>query len=409
MEEIRQVMRECLTEALIQMTLSGKKTEVLKIKVRPIRIKNQTVFQVTRYIGQKVFHENMTAVEGEEILTQELFCNFTQCQIQMESEDRSIRVSKKGKIFVTCKKKKNEATMPADAQPTKEDRFAHNRKKAYLLQEGTPVPFLVDLGVMSKDGHLVKAKYDKFRQINRFLEYINDVVPILQQIDKEEITILDFGCGKSYLTYAVYYFLHELQGIPVRMIGLDLKEDVITHCAQLAEKYGYDKLQFLQGDVAEFALVNQVDMVITLHACDTATDYALEKAVKWGASVIMSVPCCQHEVNKQIKNKEWQPVLKYGLIKERISALLTDAIRGNLLEQHGYKVQLLEFIDLEHTPKNILIRGVKKPNGGELPANRPEEAKMRGKFAVESSDVSGLIETFALDPTLVRLLKEETE
>jgi SAM-dependent methyltransferase len=215
----------------------------------------------------------------------------------------------------------------------------------------------VDLGVMNAQGKVISAKYDKFRQINRFLEFVEDILPKLPK--EREVTILDFGCGKSYLTFAMYYYLKELQGYDVKIIGLDLKADVIANCSRLAEKYGYDKLHFLQGDIAEYEGVRAVDMVVTLHACDTATDFALAKAVEWGARVILSVPCCQHEVNKQIKNELLEPVLRYGILKERLSALLTDGIRANLLEAKGYDTQILEFIDMEHTPKNLLIRAVK--------------------------------------------------
>lgn len=219
------------------------------------------------------------------------------------------------------------------------------------------MPFLVDLGVMTPEGKVVKARYDKFRQINRFLEFIEDVRP---QLDEgRELTILDFGCGKSYLTFAMYYYLKELQGLDIRVIGLDLKTEVIGRCRQLAEKYGYEKLTFLAGDIASYESGGTVDMVVTLHACDTASDYALDKAVKWGAKVILSVPCCQHELNAQIHSSVLEPVLKYGLIKERVAALVTDALRAGYLEEQGYQVQILEFIDMEHTPKNILIRAVK--------------------------------------------------
>ena len=233
----------------------------------------------------------------------------------------------------------------------------HNRKKQYLLPEGTAVPFLVDLGVMTKEGTIVHSRYDKYRQINRFLEFIEDILPQLNK-NKENV-IIDFGCGKSYLTFAMYYYLHELKEYDIRIIGLDLKKDVIRHCNELSEKYGYEKLHFYQGDIASYTGRDEVDMVVTLHACDTATDYALEKAVKWNAKVILSVPCCQHEVNAQLKNDRMQPIFKYGIIKERMAALMTDALRANLLEQAGYETQILEFIELEHTPKNLLIRAVK--------------------------------------------------
>lgn len=235
---------------------------------------------------------------------------------------------------------------------------SHNRRKRYVLEEGKPVPFLVDLGVMTGDGQVVRSRYDKFRQINRFLEFIEDILP---RLDRErENVIIDFGCGKSYLTFAMYYYLKELKGYSIRVIGLDLKKDVIARCNLLAERYGFDRLRFYHGDIASYEGVDQVDMVVTLHACDTATDYALSKAVKWGARVILSVPCCQHELNGQMENELLAPLFSYGIIKERTAALFTDAIRAELLESQGYRTQLLEFIDMEHTPKNILIRAVKQ-------------------------------------------------
>ena len=243
------------------------------------------------------------------------------------------------------------------------------------------MPFLVDLGVMTAEGRVVHARYDKFRQINRFLEFIEDILPALPR--DRELTILDFGCGKSYLTFAVYYYLRECWGLDVRIIGLDLKRDVIRRCSELGRKYGYEKLTFLEGDIAGYEGCSQVDMVVTLHACDTATDHALYKAVKWNAKVILSVPCCQHELNAQIQNDVLAPVLKYGLLKERIAALVTDGLRAELLEQQGYDTQILEFIDMEHTPKNILIRAVKRKdaeNAGSVsegPGKRAEEKRRR--------------------------------
>lgn len=216
----------------------------------------------------------------------------------------------------------------------------------------------MDLGVQTKEGKIVHAKYDKFRQINRFLEFIEDILP---QLPKErEVTILDFGCGKSYLTFAMYHYLKILKGYRVHIIGLDLKEDVIAHCRELAEKYEYEGLDFFVGDIATYRDVTQVDMVVTLHACDTATDFALDKAIRLNAKVILSVPCCQHELNGQMENELLAPLFSYGLIKERMAALVTDALRAQILESKGYQVQILEFIDMEHTPKNILLRAVKK-------------------------------------------------
>ena len=277
-----------------------------------------------------------------------------QMQLETQKNHYTVLVSKKGKVTVK-KKAQTGKIRPAE--------LSHDRKKHYILEEGTAVPFLVDLGVMTKEGKIVHARYDKFRQINRFLEFIEDILPRLER--GRELTILDFGCGKSYLTFAMYYYLHELKGYDIRIIELDLKREVIIRCNELAEKYGYQKLKFLVGDIADYTGVDRVDMVVTLHACDTATDFALAKAVGWNAKVILSVPCCQHELNRQIQSDVLAPVLKYGLIRERMAALVTDALRAEYLEREGYDVQILEFIDMEHTPKNILIRAVQNGRCGE--------------------------------------------
>ena len=287
---------------------------------------------------------------------------------------RSAKIQGNGKLQSNAKQQKNAGTglsagMDAAAFSERLASLSHNRTKKYVLQEGVPVPFLVDLGVMTAEGKVVKSRYDKFRQINRFLEFIEDVLPNLDS--NRTNTIIDFGCGKSYLTFAMYYYLHVLKKYSIRVIGLDLKKDVIALCNRLSKKFGFENLTFLHGDIAGYEGVDQVDMVVTLHACDTATDYALAKAVKWGAKVILSVPCCQHEINKQIQNDLLSPVLQYGLLKERMSALLTDGIRGQLLEMSGYRTQILEFIDMEHTPKNIMIRAIrqgKKADGAALEA-----------------------------------------
>ena len=252
------------------------------------------------------------------------------------------------------------------------------------------MPFLLDLGVQTKEGQIVRARYDKFRQINRFLEFIEDVLPRLDK--SRENTIIDFGCGKSYLTFAMYYYLKELRGYPVRIIGLDLKTDVIEKCSRLAEQYGYEKLKFYPGDIASYEGVTKADMVVTLHACDVATDFALEKAVRWGAKVILSVPCCQHELNGQIENGLLAPLLSYGVIKERTAALYTDALRAQILEHMGYRVQILEFIDMEHTPKNLLIRAV-----------------YQGRQKENRKEIEHILQFFHVRPTLYRLLMEPEE
>ena len=358
-EKIKDTMQELFNIDLIEAVLSNsvKKDGITKIKIRPLLLKDTLKFQVTKYIGKQVFHENL---DKEQLLEQagQWFASeqvqFKQAQIKTKFEEATVLVSKKGKATIKRKKK------VAAPQEFKMD-LSHNRVKNYILKEGSPVPFLIDLGVMNKDGTIVRSRYDKFKQINRFLEFIEDVLPVLPK--EEEVSILDFGCGKSYLTFAMYYYLHELKGYRVRIIGLDLKKDVIRKCNSLSEKYGYDNLVFLEGDIADYEGMTSVDMVVTLHACDTATDYALYKAIKWNAKVILSVPCCQHEMNKELQPKGWDSIFQYGIIKERGAALFTDAQRANLLESQGYKTQILEFIDMEHTPKNLLIRGINQNNG----------------------------------------------
>lgn len=350
MVELKTELLECLNEKLVQCIISNPKNKELakKIQVRPMRIKDKLMFQFAAYTQKQVFHENLDEeLAVERIL--EYMEEYRQMEILSEGKQIVVLVSKKGKITINKKQRQ-------DLKQTQD--LSHNRVKKYILEPGTPIPFLQDLGIQSADGKIVNAHYDKFRQINRFLEFIQDIVEELPK-DREAVMI-DFGCGKSYLTFAMYYYLHEMRGMDIRIIGLDLKEEVITKCNELRTNYGYEKLDFFVGDIADYQGVNQVDMVVTLHACDTATDYAIAKAIQWKAKVILSVPCCQHELNQQINCKELEPLLKYGLIKERISSLITDAIRGNILEDAGYQVQLLEFIDMEHTPKNILIRAVKK-------------------------------------------------
>ena len=352
MEELYKLLQESLNERLYQITAGGprKKDGAVRLKLRPVMIKDELCFQMECYRGNQVFHRNISAAEAMEEMGKAMEDSFRQLDVETMDFQAVALVSKKGKI--TIKKKKS------GGEKAKELSLSHNRAKKYILEEGKQVPFLVDLGVQTQDGRIVKSRYDKFRQINRFLEFIADIMPILPK--DRCVRIIDFGCGKSYLTFAMYYYLHELCGLDIRVTGLDLKKEVIRHCQELADKYGYEGLEFLQGDIADYSGEEKVDMVVTLHACDTATDYALYKAVRWNAEVILSVPCCQHEMNRQIACDILKPALKYGLVKERMSALLTDALRGNLLEEAGYDTQLLEFIDMEHTPKNILIRAVKR-------------------------------------------------
>lgn len=355
MKELRELLELDINKNLYQIILSSPRTKdkVSKIKIRGIIHKNELFFQESRFVDTKVIHANYRKAEMIEIILNELTEEFKQILIETTTHQTTALISKKGKV--SLKRKQN----PHQGKEKTID-LSHNRSKKYILEEGIPIPFLIDLGIQTKEGKIVASKYDKFKQINRYLEFIEDILSTLKKKDK--ITILDFGCGKSYLTFAMYYYLKILQKLDVSIIGLDLKTEVIENCNLLKVKYGYEGLEFRHGDIGTYQGQVEVDMVVTLHACDTATDYALEKAVAWKASVIFSVPCCQHEINKQISNDLLQPILKYGLLKERMSALLTDGIRANFLELNGYETQVIEFIDMEHTPKNILIRAVKKPD-----------------------------------------------
>lgn len=386
MSDLQSLFTDCLNETLIRVILSNpsSKDGVIKICARPMLKNKSLLFQIEEYTKTQVFHKNLTAGDASSYLTGKLSsdtssqtASFKNALVETQSFTANVLVSKKGTI--TIKKKMN-----ASPKQTKIS-LSHNRKKKYILEEGIPVPFLIDLGVMTQNGNIINAHYDKFRQINRFLEYIEDILPSLPT--GRELRILDFGCGKSYLTFAIYYYLKVLKGYPVRITGLDLKEDVIRHCNELAVKYGYDKLEFLCGDIAYYDGCSQVDMVVTLHACDTATDYALAKAVGWGAKVILSVPCCQHELNKQMKNDLLSPVLHYGILKERMAALMTDGLRAQILEANGYRTQILEFIDMAHTPKNLLIRAV-----------------YNGHCADNKDQINELLAAFDVNPTLYRLL-----
>ena len=394
MEELKILLQKILNKDLQQIILSNSRhpEQTQKVKIRPVLIREELLFQETAYRGTQVFHENFTAEQLTDRICTALQEQFRQGEFSAKTLQATALVSKKGKLTLKVKNSgKSPRTEGAAASEEEElQALAHNRTKHYILEEGKPVDFLVGLGVQTPDGRVTRARFDKFRQINRYLEFIEDVIDELPK--DRTIRIIDFGCGKSYLTFAMYYYLHELQHRDIQVTGLDLKTDVIKHCNELAEKLGYDRLKFERGDISTYEGTDVADMVVTLHACDLATDYALDKAVKWGgARVILAVPCCQHELNRQIKCDPLKPVLKYGIIKERVAALLTDALRANLLEQQGYETQILEFIDMEHTPKNLLIRAVKK-NG------------MRPK---KSADIGTVEELLHVAPTLEKLLNNE--
>ncbi len=382
---LKDVLDDFLDGRLYGATISNplSKGGIEKVKIRPVMLRGSLVFQAEEFKGNQTFHKNLEKEDAKEYVSRCMDGSFKQLELKSQTGEARLLVNKKGAFNLKVKKEELQ-DKSGEAIPV----LSHNRKKKYVLEEGRPVPFLIDLGVMTEEGKIVRARYDKFRQINRFLEFIEDILP---NLDKgRENVIIDFGCGKSYLTFAMYYYLKELKGYPIRVIGLDLKKDVIDRCNVLSRAYGFDCLQFYTGDIASFEGVDHVDMVVTLHACDTATDYALAKAVRWGAKVILSVPCCQHELNRQIRSELLEPVLQYGLIKERMAALFTDGIRAQLLEGAGYRTQILEFIDMEHTPKNILIRAVKQ---GEKKDNKKE--------------LEDMLQFLHGDPLLKKLLAED--
>lgn len=317
-----------------------KECNYKKGKLQRILIKGKEMIQVSLFTEKQVFHKNIEISVLNNYLNDILNEHFRSIELSTSEYLYSYKISSKGKLLTNKKLQRKEFIV-----------LEHNKKKQYLIEEGTIVQPLIDLGIMTNEGKIVKAKFDKFKQINRFLEIIDDSIK-----NEKELKIIDFGCGKSYLTFILYYYLVNIKQIKCKIIGLDLKEDVIDKCNDIAKKYNYSDLTFYKGDIANFQNNNDVDMIITLHACDTATDYALYYAIKMKCRYIFSVPCCQHEINLQLNSKTISLISKYGLLKERFSAILTDSIRANILEYYGYKTQVLEFVDWEATPKNVLIR-----------------------------------------------------
>ena len=334
-------------DALVRAVLSKPRSAELprKVTVEPVGLRGATSFQFTSQRSDRATHENLAPDDARERLGV-LVTDYRQGLLQTAEADWQVLG---GKVL----------RRPPTRTPAAR---GHDRRKRYLLEEGRPVPFLVELGVMTPDGTVRKSRYDKFRQVNRFLELVDDVVPSLPPAGT--LRIVDFGCGKSYLTFAIHHLLTELRGREVALIGLDLKADVIVACSALATRSGAAGLRFEQGEIGSFEAGEKVDLVVSLHACDTATDEALAQAVRWQADAILAVPCCQKEAYGQIESALLGPLLRHGLAKERLAALVTDALRSQLLELEGYRTQLVEFVPLEHTAKNVLIRAVKGAPAG---------------------------------------------
>ena len=377
---IEEAVKEMMELSPVKIIISNGVTKTQDIKKIQIE-KKEKFYQIAEFTDKQVFHKNVAEEEVEKFCITELNEKFLQLNAWGISSEIQIKLTKRRKIILGVKK--------ADNKKMAEEVKANNRKKNYILEEGSVIEPLADMGIFTKEGKIVNSMYDKYKQINRFIEIIDD------ELKKKIIThlnIIDFGCGKSYLTFIVYYYLTEIKKINVNMIGLDLKEDVVKKCNRAAKKYGYENLSFELGDINGYLAPFKVDMVITLHACDMATDFALYNAINWGADYIFSVPCCQHELNSQIESERFSLMTRYGIIKERFAALATDAIRGNLLEYMGYNVNLLEFVDLSHTPKNILIRAVKNPN-------KAKEVKDKAM-----DEVRRMMEEYGLSQALYRLI-----
>lgn len=351
-----------IPENIIKGTISGKKDKNQKnekVKIDTILIRDEAILQFATYTDKQVFHKNLKDSEVNDEIIRLLEEEFNNLELVTKDYIYSYRITSKGKVLSNKRKAQEVSIVP----------LSHNKKKNYLIEDGTKVPALVDLGIQMPDGKVTKAGYDKFKQINRFLEIIDDSIK-----DEKKLNIIDFGCGKSYLTFILYYYFVEIKKMDVNITGLDLKEDVIDHCNEIAKKYGYEKLKFYKGDIAKYKEKNDIDMIVTLHACDTATDYALYHAITMNVKYIFSVPCCQHEINLELDPSNLHIINKFGILKDRFSALLTDAIRANILQYYGYKTQVMEFVDFENSPKNLLIRAVKTSNSVNPKAKEEVEA-----------------------------------
>lgn len=359
LHELKASLASQITQGtLIHATISNprqKSNDLRRIKVKPILLRDTVMMQVEFQFERVMKHENILIDDFVGRLD-DWFTEFRQFLFRFEEDEWQFQLSKKMKVAIKTSQKE-----PMKAL------LSHDRKKTYLLEDGVPVPFLIRLGVMTEAGQVKKQKYDKFKQINRFLEFVEDSIAALPKGKK--LRILDFGCGKSYLTFALYHYLKVVKGFDLEVTGLDLKKEVIEECTQIARDLDYTDLTFRVGDVHDYTGETEVDLMVTLHACDVATDVALARAVDWNASVILSVPCCQKELNRQLDCAPLDVMLQHGLIKEKFASLATDSIRAELLTLVGYEAQLLEFIDLEHTPKNILIRAYKQNK-------RPTEEKI---------------------------------
>lgn len=388
MKNLAEMIHRMVDENIVRVILSGRKNTAYKYKKIAIdkkKLKGGDMYQITKYTEEQAFHENIPARGIKDRIVEFLRSDYRYAVVWTDAHEYNIRTSKSGDISCSKIRKGSAAVQPASVDE------GNNSKKNYILKEGMAIAPLIKLGVFTKEGKVVNAMFNKYKQLNRSIEIIDDVI---KEKEYKSMNIVDFGCGKSYLTFILYYYLKEIKKIDVSITGLDLKREVIAHCNEIAKEFGYEKLVFKEGDISEYKHTHKIDMVITLHACDTATDFAIYNAIKWGAEIIMSVPCCQHEINGQIKSDKFSMLTRYGILKERFSAIVTDAVRGNLLEAAGYQTQIMEFVDISHSPKNVLIRAIKK-----------NVSQAKKEKAME--EIHAVMSEFALKPKLYELLKKD--
>jgi methyltransferase len=365
---------ENIESVVISKPIKKSEEDFTKINVKAIMLKNKLAYQFSMLKNNKMFHKN---IEPENVIDEVIDLmndNFKQCNI-IADKYITVLMNKKKQFTVTGVKENMKSVSVA----------SHNKEKNYILKDGEFVDWLYQLGVMDKNGVVLSHKQKKFRQINKFLEMLKDI----EHNIPENSVIIDMGCGKSYLTFGIYHYFNNIKNKNVEIRGYDLKKDVVENCNKLAENFGFDRLKFYADDIANIENTDdKISMIITLHACDTATDYAIYHGIRWGCKVIMNVPCCQHELFHQMKNNSMSVIMNNGIIKERFAALLTDGIRARILEIMGYKANVFEFIDMEHTPKNIMIRSVK--------SNKPVDNKRK-------EDLDRVIEEYNVMPTLYKL------
>lgn len=389
MNKLRAALEEWIREeALVKGTLSGRKSGsvVVKVIVKPVKLKAGVRFQLEYHEKNKVVHKNLDRAEALDEIETLMQSSFKQLDLMTTRADVKLFSNSKNDCRVLVKK----LDVPDEKRVVD---LSHNRLKNYILEEGIPVDYLVHLGVQTPEGKVVKSRYDKFRQINRFLEYVEDILKVLPKREGP-LRIVDFGCGKAYLTFAMYDFFTRKLGLEVSVIGLDLKADVVAFCNKTAAALGYEGLRFEVGDIRDHDEQGEVDLVVTLHACDTATDEAIVKSIGWKVAALLSVPCCQHELHDRLRNETLEPILKHGILRERMTGIVTDAYRAMVMEALGYDVQILEFIDMTHTPKNLLLRATRRRVEGGVNKERQP--------AVDWSAVDAFEKTFGLEKTYLR-------